>query len=278
MAADYEAVARELARQHAAGANFHPLAPEQGITDLDAAYAVQRAFVRRMREETGAAPIGYKIGLTSKRMQAMCGIDQPIAGVVLANRRHASGAVLPAAQFGRVGLEFEIGVRLGRDLPAALAPFTRDAVAAAVDAVAPAVELVDDRHADYKRLEVVSLVADNSWNGGIVLGDFRTGWPELASITGIVRKDGVEVDRGLGSDVLGRGRRSSAADVHRAPRWRIDQVQGARRTRAHAQELADGEKPGDRGPPGSWRGAEAAVRIDRPIRRGGSCRLHHASA
>lgn len=203
MAADYEAVARELVREHAAGANFHPLVPEQGISDLAAAYAVQRAFVRRMLEETGAAPIGYKIGLTSKRMQAMCGIDQPIAGVVLANRRHSTGVVLPAANFGRVGLEFEIGVRLGRDLPARLAPFTRDAVAAAVDAVAPAVELVDDRHADYKQLEVMSLVADNSWNGGIVLGEFRTEWPELGSITGIVRKDGVEVDRGMGRDVLG---------------------------------------------------------------------------
>src|SRR5579863_9018960 len=102
MPADHEAVARELARQHKAGANFEPFAPELGIGDLDAAYAVQRAFVRRLREDTGAAPIGYKIGLTSKRMQAMCGIDQPIAGVVLAHRRHASGAVLPAANYGRV--------------------------------------------------------------------------------------------------------------------------------------------------------------------------------
>jgi 2-keto-4-pentenoate hydratase len=203
MAADYEAVARELVRQHAAGANFQPFGAEFGVGDLDAAYAVQRAFVRRMCEESGAAAIGYKIGLTSKRMQAMCNIDQPIAGVVLAHRRHASGAVLPAASFGRVGLEFEIAVRLGRDLPARLAPFSRDTVAGAVEAVAPAVELVDDRHADYKKLEVASLVADNSWNGGIVLGEFRTSWPDLAAVVGVVRKGGAEVDRGMGRDVLG---------------------------------------------------------------------------
>jgi len=199
MAADYDALARTLAQEHAAGKNFEPF----GVRDLDTAYAVQRAFVRLMRAESGAAPIGYKIGLTSKRMQAMCNIDQPIAGVVLAHRRHPSGAVLKATDFGRVGLEFEIAVRLGRDLPAAQAPFTRDAVAGAVQAVAPAVELVDDRHADYKRLEVASLVADNSWNGGIVVGDFSTRWPDLETITGVVRKGGVEVDRGMGRDVLG---------------------------------------------------------------------------
>ena len=203
MAADTEAVARELARQHASNAQFEPFPPERGIGDLDTAYAVQRAYVRLMREATGAAVVGYKIGLTSKRMQAMCNIDQPIAGVVLAHRRHASGAVLAAANYGRVGLEFEIGVRLGRDLPARMAPFSRETVAGAVDAVAPGVELVDDRRADYKKLEVNSLVADNSWNGGVVLGEFRTRWPDLASVVGVVRKSGVEVDRGLGRDVLG---------------------------------------------------------------------------
>jgi 2-keto-4-pentenoate hydratase len=201
--ADYEAAARELVREHAAQEKFHPFAAERGIGDLDAAYAVQKAFVCRMIADTGATPVGYKIGLTSKRMQAMCGIDQPIAGVVLSHRRHASGAVLPAAKFGRVGLEFEIAVRLGRDLPARMAPFSREAVGAAVEAVAPAVELVDDRHADYKQLEVISLVADNSWNGGIVLGEFRSAWPDLESVVGVVRKGGVEVDRGMGRDVLG---------------------------------------------------------------------------
>jgi 2-keto-4-pentenoate hydratase len=77
------------------------------------------------------------------------------------------------------------------------------AISDAVAAVCPAVELVDDRHADYKKLEVISLVADNSWNGGIVLGDFSANWPDLVTIVGVVRRNGVEVDRGLGRDVLG---------------------------------------------------------------------------
>jgi 2-keto-4-pentenoate hydratase len=203
MAADYQVIAQQLAREHASGQNFHSFPSELGIGDLDAGYAVQRAFVGVMQAETGAAPIGYKIGLTSKRMQAMCGIDQPIAGVVLAHRQHASGVVLAAKDFGRIGLEFEIGVKLGRDLPARQAPFSMHAISDAVAAVCPAVEIVDDRHADYKKLEVISLVADNSWNGGIVLGEFFSNWPDLVSITGVVRLNGTEVDRGMGRDVLG---------------------------------------------------------------------------
>jgi 2-oxo-3-hexenedioate decarboxylase/2-keto-4-pentenoate hydratase len=92
---------------------------------------------------------------------------------------------------------------MGRDLPPSGAPFTREAVAAAVDAVAPAVEIVDDRQCDYKTLEVLSLVADNSWNEGLVHGAFVTQWPALETAEGVVELDGVAVDRGLGGDVLG---------------------------------------------------------------------------
>ena len=48
----------------------------------------------------GAAAVGYKIGLTTRRMQEMCGIDSPIAGVVLADRVYASGACLSVQHTG----------------------------------------------------------------------------------------------------------------------------------------------------------------------------------
>ena len=44
-----------------------------------------------------------------------------------------------------------------------------DEVAAAVDAVAPDYEVIDDRNSPYP-LDMLSLVADNAWNEGIVLG------------------------------------------------------------------------------------------------------------
>ncbi len=203
MGTSVEAVGRDLVAEHEAGQAFRPFAQARGILNLDDAYAVQAAFVDQLVRKPGARRVGYKIGLTSPRMQAMCGIDQPIAGVVLEAGVHRSGAVLDGSRYGRLGIEFEVAVRLGRDLPAALAPFDRESVAGAVEAVCPAVEIVDDRRADYRELDVLSLVADNSWNAGVVLGEFRAHWPDLVGVEGIVRCDGAEVDRGTGRDVLG---------------------------------------------------------------------------
>ncbi len=198
---DHQALAAELLRQHDAGEQSRPLA-DLPRTDLANAYKVQQHFVRMLRERSGAAVAGYKVALTSKRMQAMCGIDHPGAGVVLANRVHPSGVTLKASAFGRIGLEFEIGVKIGKDLPAS-GPFTFEMLAASVEAVCPAYEVVDDRRADYKLLEIATLIADNAWNGGIVLGEWCTSWPDLAAVRGVVSLDGAEVDSGHGRDVLG---------------------------------------------------------------------------
>src|SRR5215510_8151051 len=116
MTASYEDVAQLLMREHAEGVNYHCLPPEAGVTILEAAYAVQRHYVDLMIPAAGA-PAGYKIGLTSPRMQKMCNIDSPLAGVVLASRVMRSGVALQIGRYGRLGLEFEVGVRLGRDLP-----------------------------------------------------------------------------------------------------------------------------------------------------------------
>ncbi len=200
---DHAHTAATLLAEHRDGRNFWPFAQPSGIHDIAAAYAVQDAFVAAMMAGLIGPRAGYKIGLTSKRMQEMCRIDTPIAGVVLPGRVHPSGTTLERGKFGRLGLEFEIGVRLGRDLPASAAPFDYATVAAAVDAVAPSVEIVDDRHCDYKTLDVLSLVADNSWNAGVVHGAFLTAWPDLAAVEGTVLLDGEKVDRGMGRDVLG---------------------------------------------------------------------------
>src|SRR5215510_3688239 len=187
----YDELARMLMREHAAGTRFHPLGPE--VTDLAGAYGVQRRFVALMSETAGAAA-GYKIGLTSARMQKMCGIDQPVAGVVFGTRVMSSGVVLQAGRYHHLGLEFEVGVRLGRDLPRGAAPFTREQVAEAVDGVCAAVEVVDDRNADYATLEALSLIADNSWNAGVVLGAFARTWDDLETASGIVWVNGQEID------------------------------------------------------------------------------------
>jgi 2-keto-4-pentenoate hydratase len=201
--ADIVKAADLLTAEHAGNVPFQPFAKSRGIFNVADAYEVQRAFVHMMQTQTGStARAGYKIGLTSKRMQDMCGIDSPVAGVVLSHRVHRSGANISASAYGRLGLEFEIAVRLKRDLVPQSVPTLAD-VANVVDAVAPAIELIDDRRADYRTLDVLSLIADNSWNAGIVVGEFVPVWPELATIDGRAYVDGQALDRGTGGEVLG---------------------------------------------------------------------------
>jgi 2-keto-4-pentenoate hydratase len=136
-------------------------------------------------------------------MQAFCRIDHPIAGVVLGRRVHRSGASVRRSDFGRLGLEFEIAVRIKSDLPVKSGPCTAEMIAPHIDGVGAAVELVDDRGADYASLDVRSLVADNSWNGGIVLSEFATTWPDLERVLGRATKDRVAIGEGHGRDILG---------------------------------------------------------------------------
>jgi 2-keto-4-pentenoate hydratase len=72
-----------------------------------------------------------------------------------------------------------------------------------IDGVGAAIELVDDRSADYANLDVLSLVADNSWNAGIVLSEFATTWPDLERVPGRATKDRVAIGEGHGRDILG---------------------------------------------------------------------------
>jgi len=158
--------------------------------------------VALLRSENGD-DVGYKVGLTSAAMQAFCGIDHPIAGVVLAKRVHQSGASVQRSDFGRLGLEFEIAVRIKSDVPAAGVLWTAEMIEPYISGVCAAIELVDDRNADYNNLDVLSLLADNSWNGGVVLSEFATKWPDLESVLGRATKDGVAIGEGHGRDILG---------------------------------------------------------------------------
>jgi 2-keto-4-pentenoate hydratase len=189
--------AEALFDAHKGGAQFKTL---DGLASITDAYDIQDQYVALLRAGQGEA-IGYKVGLTSKTMQTFCGIDHPIGGVVLAKREHKSGATVKRGDYGRLGLEFEIAVRMKSDMPASAQ--TPAVVAPYIDGVCAAIEVVDDRAADYGNLDVRSLVADNSWNAGIVLSQFAPKWPDLEDVHGKATQNGAPVGEGFGRDILG---------------------------------------------------------------------------
>ena len=168
-------------------------------------YAVQ-AIVHDLLAAAGRGPIaGHKIGCTTPVMQTYLGIKNPCAGGVPATTVHHAHARVRHRDYVRAGVECEIAVRLGADLGPAGAPFDRARVASAVAAVLPAMEIVDDRYRDYRTLDVPTLIADDFFNAGCVLGTPVTGWrePDLPGVTGVTRVNGVEAGRGEGRAVMG---------------------------------------------------------------------------
>ena len=121
---------------------------------MEAAYRIQDEVHRLFEIEGGFGPLGgHKIALTSRAVQELCGVDRPAYGAIFASVIQRSPAVLKAADFMHLGLEFELAVLIGRDVPASGAPYDRATIAPYVEACMPAFELIEDRHADYGDLD-----------------------------------------------------------------------------------------------------------------------------
>jgi 2-keto-4-pentenoate hydratase len=177
-----EAMARWMWDARACRLPYRNLPDELRPASIAEAYAAQEAYYRLAHASFGAVG-GAKIATTTKVMQQLMGIDHPCGGAIFARTVHVSPAVLRSADFVNLRIESEIALKLGADLPASGAPWTRETVAPAVAAAMAAFELIEDRNADYANVEALSLIVENCWNGGIVIGALKA--VPVADLVGI---------------------------------------------------------------------------------------------
>ena len=173
------ALAERLFAEHAEGRPFRRLQGTDRPASLDEGYRVQNLLNRRFAEAGRGAPVGYKVGLTSEAIQTMYGSDQPISGVIFETAVHRSSARIALADYTHLGIEFELAVEVGEAFRPEDAPFTLNDAAARIAACMPAFELIEDRHADHDDVDALSILADNAWCAGVVLGSSRTDWRTL---------------------------------------------------------------------------------------------------
>ncbi len=205
MKATIVTAARELLRQRLSLTPIDNLPDALTPATVTDGYLVQQALNRELVSAGMGRQVGHKIGCTTPVMQAFLNINQPCAGRIFERTvMHQHGRV-PHHGFVRIGMECEIAVRLKIDLPPRAQPYTRDDVAPAVGEVMAAIELVDDRYRDYRSLGVATLIADDFFNSGCVLGKPLEAWQsvDLAAVTGRVTINGIEVGSGLGELVMG---------------------------------------------------------------------------
>jgi 2-keto-4-pentenoate hydratase len=144
----------------------------QAPASAAAAYEVQAAMVELVR----LPQVGWKIGATTRAALQLLGLDEAFAGPLFAPHCHGNGSEIALVSAHSPGLETEFLVGLGADLPARAEPYGADEVAAAVEFVAPAFEVIGCRFAGGLAGNGLLVIADGGGNAGIVQGEPVRDW------------------------------------------------------------------------------------------------------
>lgn len=200
MNARAESIARHLWDARRAGQAYANLPEALAPASIDEAYAAQESYWR-LAEPVYGPVAGVKVATTTKVMQQLMGIAHPCGGAIFARTIHASPARIAKAGFIHLRAESEIALKLAADLPAARAPWTAEGVVPFVAGAMPAYELIEDRHAVYAETKATSLIADNCWNAGVVLGPMKAVTRrELVGVQGRQMLNGEPSGEGLAED------------------------------------------------------------------------------
>ena len=171
-----EQIALFMLDQHNSKQTFQNLPETLMPKGFDEAYKVQQVF---QKNSSRGGLGGFKIALASKIQQKLCGINHPIAGGIFANEIKSSPSTFELSDFHGLGLEFEIAVTLSDDLKPNMGSFNKDNIRKYVKSLSPAFELIIDREADYSNINPLTMIADNAWCSGIVLGKELPNWEQL---------------------------------------------------------------------------------------------------
>jgi 2-keto-4-pentenoate hydratase len=210
-------VAQWLVQQHANKIPFAALPKNLALSNARQAVAVQSELVRIKAQQCGDV-IGWKIALATPAMQKMVGLDAPAAGRLHRKQVLHAPADVSIQGYGRLLIEFEIAIQIGKNLMPSGTRHTGQSVASAVNAVTCAFEVADDRQADYSNLggQGMQLLADNTWNEGAVLGEwipFSQVWNNISAtpkaddalgeLKGEAFINGASVGLGYAHDLMG---------------------------------------------------------------------------
>jgi 2-keto-4-pentenoate hydratase len=178
---------------------------QQAPFDERAAYLTQFELHVGLSEAGLGDRIGWKIGCTTPVMQKFMSIDHPCSGGITERCVHFDHFAGAYADFNRVGVECEIAVTFGEDLPPKKGAYMTYDLAPLIQSCRAAMEIVDDRYADFTTLTTETMIVDDFFQSACVLGPEISNWREidLAEVTGRTIVNDVEVGSGRGRDIMG---------------------------------------------------------------------------
>lgn len=194
-------LAADLAQAERSREPIAPLTARYPDIDVVDAYEIQLINIRQ-RVAEGARVLGHKVGLSSKAMQQMMGVDEPDYGHLLDEMQVFEDTPVKAGRYLYPRVEVEVGFILSADLPGA--GCTEEDVLAGTEALVPSIELIDTRITDWK-IALCDTIADNASSAGFVLGEARVspGDIDVRAIDAVLRRNGEVIAEGRSDAVLG---------------------------------------------------------------------------
>ena len=164
------------------------------VTAADA-MAIQMA----LNEKNGVDPGGWKVGFTSAALLEKAGAIGPMLGAMPKSLIQTSPASFSRKDFTIPVIEFEVGYRMGADLPPRGSDYSQDEALAAVDSAIVGIEVADPHYDEVFSQPIPSLIADNGVAGGFVAGPDIPGWRDrdLTEIAIASFADGEQVGEGF---------------------------------------------------------------------------------
>ncbi len=202
---DIARLARTLDDAAANAKATRQLSDKETLTESEG-YDVQAASIGR-RIARGEKRVGVKMGFTSRAKMIQMGIDDMIWGRLTDRMVIEDGGTISMADYVHPRVEPEIAFLLDRPLAGTV---TGAEALAAVEAVAPAMEIIDSRYRNFK-FSLADVVADNCSSSGFVVGPWQDADADLTNLGMILEFGGRPRQIGSSAAILGNPVRALVA-------------------------------------------------------------------
>lgn len=180
--------------------------PVDQQVDAATGYAIQAMGIE-LRQGRGERVVGVKLGLTSRAKMEQVGVDEVTWGRLTDAMRREEGGTLVKANFIHPRAEPEIAFVLGRRLTGDV---SLAEAALAIEAVAPAIEIIDSRYENFK-FSLGDVVADNSSSAAFFIGPYARPDTDISNLGMVLSINGRPREVGSSAAILGHPLRSLVA-------------------------------------------------------------------
>jgi len=189
-------IANTLDQAAASGTSVEQISLSQSIT-LPEAYEIQKISIQQ-RLDRGEKLVGYKMGFTSRAKMLQMGVDDLIWGRLTDAMQVNMDQEIDIANYVHPRAEPEIAFLLNKPLAGIV---SKEEALAAVEAIAPAIEIIDSRYKNFK-FSLEDVVADNSSSSSFVLGEWQSKDSDIDGLLMNLQVDNEVVASGSSKDIL----------------------------------------------------------------------------